>query len=258
MLSERGGRSAPGSGTRFMSDPSSSQSLGHRIRSFVRRGGRLTEGQERALRALWPRYGVDITDTPVDWSAVFGRRAPLVLEIGFGNGEATWRMARAEPEHDFIGVEVHPPGVGHLLMALEREAIDNVRVVRADAVEVLSDSIAPASLSQVRIYFPDPWPKKRHHKRRLVQAPFVELLASRIRCGGLLHLATDWADYAEQMLTVLRDHFAFSNLAASDAYIETPDWRPQTKFQRRGERLGHQVFDLLFMRRHENGGTADD
>jgi len=218
------------------------------VRSFVRRGGRLTDGQKRALDELWPRFGIAESDCPLDLADVFGNRHPVIAEIGFGNGEATWRMARAHPEQNFVGIEVHPPGIGRLLLALEREGIDNLRIASGDAVEWLRLRIRPAALAGVRIYFPDPWPKKRHHKRRMVQPGFVALLAARIQPGGILHLATDWAPYAAHMLEVLEAAPHFDNLAPRGAFSPRPEWRPLTKYERRGSRLGHQVSDLVFTR----------
>lgn len=219
------------------------------VRSFVLRGGRLTDGQKRALDELWPRWGVDAAGGELDFAALFGNAAPVILEIGFGDGEATWRMAEAEPLHNFLVVEVHRPGVGRLLLTLERKKIGNVRVACADAVELLCRQVPPASLDGVRIYFPDPWPKQRHHKRRIVQPAFIELLASRMRSGAILHLATDWTPYAEHMLDAMRVAGQFENLSAGGGSCPRPAWRPRTKYERRGERLGHAVTDLVFRRR---------
>lgn len=218
------------------------------VRSFVLRGGRLTDGQKRALDELWPRWGIGPGSGMLDFSAIFGNDRPVILEIGFGNGDATWRMAEAEPQHNFLAVEVHRPGVGRLLLWLEERGIDNVRVVCADAVEVLRERVPPGSLGGVRIYFPDPWPKKRHHKRRMLQPAFVELLASRMRSAAILHLATDWAPYAEHMLEVLRGSDRFENLSPTGGSCQRPEWRPRTKYEHRGERLGHPVSDLVFRR----------
>lgn len=220
------------------------------VRSFVIRGGRLTRGQEKAIDRLWPEFGIDTDSKPVplDLVDLFGRNAPVIVEIGFGNGEATWRTARANPEQDFIGVEVHRPGVGRLLMALEQHDISNVRIACQDAVEFMSEQIPAASLSGIRIYFPDPWPKKRHHKRRIVQPGFVAQLARCMKPGAILHLATDWAPYAEHMTAVLGESSEFRNLAEEGLYCPKPDWRPETHFEKRGKRLGHQVFDLLYRR----------
>ena len=223
------------------------------VRSFVLRGGRVTDGQRRALEELWPKYGVPEGDAPLDFEASFGNGRPVIAEIGFGNGEATWRMAQSSPDENFLGIEVHRAGVGRLLLALEKRGIDNVRVACVDAVDFLRLRVAPHSLAGVRIYFPDPWPKKRHHKRRLVQPAFVALLAARMKEGAILHLATDWAPYAEHMLDVLNAAQAFENLAPGGRESPRPEWRPRTKYERRGERLGHQMFDLVFRRRAPAG-----
>lgn len=215
-----------------------------RIRSFVRRPGRLTPAQQRALDELLPRYQL-----PPDLDhlcAAFDRAQPLVVEIGFGNGEALAWMAAYEPDSNFVGIEVHEPGVGRLLRRLESESLDNVRVAMRDAVDVLRDQARSGSIDALRIYFPDPWPKKRHHKRRLVQPAFLELAADRIRTGGLLHLATDWQPYAEWMLEQLARNNAFENLG--NPFVERPAWRPETHFEKRGARKGHEIFDLLFQR----------
>ncbi len=218
------------------------------MRSFVLRQGRLTDAQKRALDELLPRYGVAPGTGPIDFAALFGRNSEVILEIGFGNGASLRQMAQNEPQRDFIGVEVHPPGIGHLLLALEEHAIENVRIAASDAVPFLQERIAAASLAAVRIYFPDPWPKKRHHKRRLIQPPFVRLLARCIRPGGVLHLATDWQPYADHMLEVLGASPDFTNLSVQGDYCMRPDWRPETKYERRAGRLGHKIRDLLFER----------
>lgn len=218
------------------------------IRSFVLRQGRLTPAQARAMEALWPRFGLQLHGTALDWCEVFGRDAPRVLEIGFGNGEAlAWAAAR-EPERDFIGIEVHTPGVGRLLNALDTAGVSNVRLYNHDAVEVLQQDVPPSSLDEVRIWFPDPWHKKRHNKRRLIQPAFVELLASRLKPGGLLHLATDWEDYAEHMWAVMDAQSEFRNEAGPRGSVARPPSRPQTHFESRGQRLGHGVWDLLYRR----------
>ncbi|MBN8509574.1 MAG: tRNA (guanosine(46)-N7)-methyltransferase TrmB [Burkholderiales bacterium] len=217
------------------------------VRSFVLRGGRIGPGQKRALDELGPRFVLPFGAEPPDWPALFGRDAPRVLEIGFGMGDATAQIAAALPGTDFIGVEVHPPGVGALLARIGEAGLTNLRIVRHDAVEVLQQMVAPATLAGVHVYFPDPWPKKRHHKRRLIQPPFVALLASRLAPGAYLHCATDWQPYAEQMLQVLGDEPLLVNTATG--YAPRPAWRPQTKFERRGLKLGHGVWDLLFRRR---------
>lgn len=223
---------------------------GHRaIRSFVRRAGRMTRAQERALDELWPRFGIDFSDQPLDLDALFGRRAPRVLEIGIGDGETLIDLARDRPGTDFIGVEVHRPGIGHCLLGIEASALGNVRLVCHDAVEVLERMLPDASLDEVLLYFADPWPKKRHHKRRIVQTPFVALVARKLRPDGAFRLATDWAPYAAHMVEVLAASPDFEPATATGARIPRPDSRPVTRFERRGERLGHEVFDLEYRRR---------
>ena len=219
-----------------------------RIRSFVLRQGRITSAQHRAFEAHWQRYGLDFTGATRDFDAAFGRTAPHVLEIGFGNGEQLVHAAQAEPERDFIGVEVHRPGVGRLLNALASANVDNVRIFHHDAVAVLEHEIAARSLDEVRIYFPEPWPKKRHQKRRLIQPDFVALLASRVASGGCLHLATDWADYAEHMQSVLDTASGWRRHAEHATSATRPAWRIDTHFERRGLRLGHGVWDLVYER----------
>jgi tRNA (guanine-N7-)-methyltransferase len=218
------------------------------IRSFVLRQGRFTPAQQRAFELHWARFGLDRSGSPADFAAVFGRRAPLVLEIGFGNGEQLLHAAQAEPGRDFIGVEVHRPGVGRLMNALAAADVRNVRVFAHDAVDVLREEIAPGVLSETRLYFPDPWHKKRHQKRRLVQADFLALLASRTAAGGRLHLATDWADYAGHMQAVLADSPHWRPDPRHAATDQRPRWRIQTHFERRGLRLGHRVWDFVHER----------
>jgi len=231
-----------------MSKPFTTEDGHRRIRSFVLRQGRLTPGQEKALERAWPRYGLDYAGAPRDFDVAFGRNAQRVLEIGFGNGEALLHACRHEPARDFIGIEVHRPGVGRLLREAESAGIENLRVYCFDAVEVLQHEIAPGSLSEVRIYFPDPWHKARHHKRRLIQPGFVDLLCSRLAPDGLLHLATDWEHYAEHMWDVLEAEPRLRNRAGARGHSPRPDWRPQTHFEARGLRLGHGVWDLLYDR----------
>ena len=218
------------------------------IRSFVLRQGRLTEAQERAFAEHWARYGLDHRAGRRDFGSVFGRTNPLVMEIGFGNGEALRWAGANDAERDFLGLEVHRPGVGRLLNALATDGTTNVRVYCHDAVEILHNEIADGSLDEIRIWFPDPWPKKRHHKRRLIQHSLVELVASRVRVGGLLHLATDWREYAEHMLEVVDASPLWRNLAGPGGYSHAPAWRIETHFERRGLRLGHGVYDLLHAR----------
>lgn len=216
------------------------------IRSFVLRQGRMSPAQTRAYETLYPRYGLPYAAGALDFQRTFGRAAPVVLEIGFGMGETTARIAAALPHCDFLGLEVHAPGVGALFKLLDEGHLTNVRVIRHDAVEVVRHMIAPGSLAGIHIFFPDPWPKARHHKRRLVQAPFVTLLASRLAPGGYLHCATDWEEYGQQMLDVLSAEPLLENTAAGLA--PRPDYRPLTKFENRGIRLGHRVCDVVFRR----------
>ena len=218
------------------------------VRSFVRRSARMTPAQRTAIERRWPTYGLEGGEL-LDLDAVFGRRAVRVMEIGFGNGEALVGLAEAHPERDYLGVDVYEPGIGRLLAAIAEKRLTNVRLLRADAVDVLREHIAPASLDTVLLLFPDPWPKKRHHKRRLVQAEFVKSVASRLEPGGRFHLATDWQDYAEHMLAVLEAEDAFVNLAGQGKFGTLGTDRPATKFERRGRRLGHGVWDLRFERR---------
>ena len=216
------------------------------IRSFVLRAGRMGPGQQRALQELGPKFLLPFQAAPLDFEALFGRRAPLILEIGFGMGDATAQVAAAQPQHDFIGIEVHAPGVGALLKRIGEQQLQNLRLIQHDAVEVLERMIPPDTLSGVHLWFPDPWHKKRHHKRRLVQPDWVARLATRLAPGGYLHCATDWQPYAEQMLQVLSQEPRLLNTA--DGYAPRPPWRPQTKFETRGLKLGHGVWDLVFRR----------
>jgi tRNA (guanine-N7-)-methyltransferase len=219
------------------------------VRSYVLRQGRATPAQRRAFETLYEKHGLTYRSAPLDPHTVFSRRAPLVLEIGSGMGETTAAIAKARPETDFIAVEVHLPGVGALLKRIEAEQLGNLRVIRHDAVEVLEHMFVAESLAAIHVFFPDPWPKKRHHKRRLVQAAFVALAASRLAPGGLFHTATDWPEYAEQMLGVLGAEPLLENAAPDASYAERPDYRPLTKFEQRGIALGHPVRDLIFRRR---------
>jgi len=216
------------------------------IRSFVLRQGRVSDAQRRALEleALLPRFGVPFRQAVLDLNRVFGRSAPKILEIGFGMGETTATIAHAHPANDYLGIEVHTPGVGALLKRIAELGLANVRIVQHDAVEVLEQMIAPGTLDGVHVFFPDPWPKKRHHKRRLIQAPLLTLLVSRMKPGATLHLATDWEDYALQMLEVLSAEKTLANTA--HGFAERPATRPETKFESRGLRLGHKVWDLVF------------
>ena len=222
------------------------------IRSFVTRAGRITGAQQRALEDSWPKYGVEFDGAKVlDLEALFGRSAPRVVEIGFGNGENLAALATAHPERDYLGIEVHRAGVGRLMLAAETGQLNNVRIACHDAVEVLSSQLAPHSLDELLILFPDPWHKKRHHKRRLIQPPFVALAVSRLKPGGVLRLATDWEPYAIQMLEVLGANDTLENLAPERGYAEKSAERITTRFEKRGQRLGHGVWDLAFRRRQE-------
>jgi len=220
-----------------------------KIRSFVLRQGRLTSGQTHALTHYWEKYGIEcITEKDaacLDFQQIFARSAPITLEIGFGNGNSLAEMARNAPERDFIGIEVHRPGVGHLLHLIEQYQLSNVRVIRDDAVEVLKYAIPAHSLDCVQLFFPDPWHKRKHHKRRIVQAEFVSLLASRLHTNGSFHMATDWEHYAKHMAKVMQAHPDFSN-TAEQIYVERPAHRPQTKFEKRGLDRGHGVWDLIY------------
>lgn len=218
-----------------------------KIRSFVRREGRLTRSQEQALLQYGGRYCLDV-NAPFRPDQDFGRTAPLIVEIGFGNGDSLLTMATEHPERSFLGIEVHRPGVGRLLQRLAETGTDNVRLYCHDAVEILQSKIPDRGLAAVHLFFPDPWPKKKHHKRRLVQKDFLDLLSRKLRPGGYFHTATDWQPYAEAMLTLLSAHAAFSNAAQACGYAERPAYRPLTKFERRGLRLGHGVWDLIFVR----------
>jgi tRNA (guanine-N7-)-methyltransferase len=218
-----------------------------RIRSFVTRAGRLSTGQARALETYGPRYLIEYRKEPCDFHASFGRIAPLILEIGFGMGGTTAHIAQAMPDKDFIGVEVHTPGVGSLLKLAGEQDIANLRIIQHDAVEVLNNMVADGALSGVHIFFPDPWHKARHNKRRLIQPPFVQLLCQKLAPGGYIHCATDWEDYAVQMLEVLGAVPALRNTA--EGYAEKPAYRPLTKFENRGLKLGHGVWDLVFTKK---------
>ena len=219
-----------------------------RIRSFVLRQGRLTRGQERALETVWPQFGIDYAENLLDLSQVFSRKdSKKILEIGFGMGESTAKIAQALPDCDFLAVEVHTPGVGALLKLIEGQALTNIRIIQHDVVEVLQNMLTDESLDGVHIFFPDPWHKKRHHKRRLIQAEFVKLLCRKLKTGSYLHVATDWQEYAEWVLEVLNAELQLQNTAKD--YAEKPSYRPLTKFENRGVKLGHGVWDLVFIRK---------
>lgn len=217
------------------------------IRSFVLRQGRMSPAQTRALADLMPRFGIAYAPEPLDLRSAFGRQAPVILEIGFGMGETTAAIAQAQPHHDFLGLEVHAPGVGALLKRVDELALKNVRVIRHDAVDVVGQMLAPGTLAGIHVYFPDPWPKKRHHKRRLLQPAFVHLLATRLAEGGYLHVATDWEEYAHEVLATCTAEAQLENTALT--FAPRPAWRPQTKFETRGLGLGHGVWDLVLRRR---------
>lgn len=237
------------SSARELSGPHDNIKPHRRIRSFVLRVGRMTAGQQRALDELWTRFGIELTSQPLDLHQAFGRQAPCMVEIGFGTGDALFAYAQAHPEVDCFGIEVHRPGAGHLLMQVQQANLSNVRVSCDDAVEVLARQLTTASLDEVHIFFPDPWHKKRHHKRRLIQTPFADLLARVMKPGGVLRLATDWQDYAEHMRTVLDAHPHFINMSCAAGYVTRSTERPLTRFERRGHRLGHAVWDLAYQRR---------
>jgi len=216
------------------------------IRSFVLRAGRMTPAQERALVELWPSYGLELGDAPLDLEAIFGRRAPRCLEIGFGVGEVIGSLAENHPHIDYLGLEVHRPGVGRLLLRAARMNLRNLRVITHDAVEVLNGHLQDDSFDEILVFFPDPWHKKRHHKRRLIDPAFAASVAAKLRRGGVLRLATDWQDYAEQMLAVCNASPRLASLSADRTYVPRPDFRPPTRFERRGARLGHGVWDLAY------------
>jgi tRNA (guanine-N7-)-methyltransferase len=224
---------------------SSEQTFPQRIPSFIRRQGRVTPGQQLALDNYWVKYCLD-PKVDYDFSKVFGRDAPLVVEIGFGNGESLAKMAAANPDTNYIGIEVHRPGVGHLMMLLDKQGLNNVRIYSHDAIEIIEYKIADNSLAGLHLFFPDPWPKKKHHKRRIVRPDFVELLVRKLKAGGYFHAATDWQNYAEAMLAILSASPGLTNISPTGDYCERPEYRPLTKFEQRGIRLGHGVWDLIF------------
>ena len=218
-----------------------------RIKSFVLREGRFTEGQQRAFELHWKSFGLDYSEKIIDLSVLFERAAPTILEVGFGNGDSLAQMAEKNPHNNYLGIEVHRPGAGQLLQQIEKKELNNVRVSTHDAVEVLKSQLTENSLSGIQIFFPDPWPKKRHHKRRIIQSDFMTLLAKRLKTNGFVHLATDWAPYAVQMLEVMQSHPDFKNTVEN--FIPRPDSRPLTKFEQRGLKLGHKIFDLMFIKK---------
>ncbi|WP_426817502.1 tRNA (guanosine(46)-N7)-methyltransferase TrmB [Winslowiella sp. 2C04] len=219
-----------------------------RIRSFVRRQGRLTKGQQHALDNYWPVMGVEYQAQPIDLVDLFGREGPVVLEIGFGMGASLVTMAGNNPQQNFLGIEVHSPGVGACLGSAHEAGVDNLRVMCHDAVEVLENMIPDNSLRMVQLFFPDPWHKARHNKRRIVQVPFAELVMRKLKLGGTFHMATDWESYAEHMLEVMSSIEGYKNQSEDNSYVPRPESRPLTKFEQRGQRLGHGVWDLMFER----------
>lgn len=229
-----------------------------RIRSFVLRAGRTTPAQERALSELWPTYGIESGAAALDLAAVFGRSAPRCLEIGFGAGEVIGILAENNPHIDYLGIEVHRSGVGRLLLRAHQGNLKNLRVICDDAVDVLRDRIADQSFDEVLVFFPDPWHKKRHHKRRLIEPEFVSIVAARLRVGGTLRLATDWQAYAEQMLAVCNANPTLRSLSPDLTYVARPEFRPPTRFERRGERLGHGMWDLAYSRGEKTAADAVD
>lgn len=216
------------------------------VRSFVKRAGRTTEGQQKALEEVWPVMGLTIKNGPVVFSEVFGREAPVVLEIGFGMGDSLLEMASCEPDKNYIGIEVHTPGVGRLLSNANDEGLTNIRIYAEDAIEVLAQCIPDNSLDVIQLFFPDPWHKKRHHKRRIVQPEFAQNIRKKLKVGGYFHMATDWENYAEHMMEVMSAAEGYTNKMGEGQYSPQPEWRPVTKFQKRGERLGHGIWDLMF------------
>ncbi len=216
------------------------------IKSFVIRSGRMTPGQEKAYEDLWQHYGVDADEQILDFGQLFGRQAPVILEIGFGMGDSLLEIAMAHPENNYLGIEVHKPGVGRLLANISEHSLSNLKVMKFDAVEVLKKQIQEATLSAVYLFFPDPWHKTRHQKRRIVQDDFIQLIRQKLALQGQFHMATDWEHYARQMLGAMKKAPGFHNCADNGDYIPRPDYRPKTKFERRGERLGHGVWDILF------------
>ncbi|MEZ5498235.1 MAG: tRNA (guanosine(46)-N7)-methyltransferase TrmB [Steroidobacteraceae bacterium] len=229
-----------------------------KVRSYVLRAGRITAAQENALDRLWPRFGIEFDGGRLDFDQLFGRTAPVTVEIGFGNGEQLSALAQARPQCNFLGIEVHRPGVGRLLREAEGLALANLRVICHDAAEVFARGIEAGSLDEVLVLFPDPWHKKRHHKRRLIQPQFVALIARSLRTGGALRLATDWQDYAEQMQSICNDAAALCSLAPDGGFVARPAWRIRTRFEQRGRRLGHGVWDLGYLKSEGTAQSVDD
>jgi len=229
-----------------ISDQGSEQKHMRSVKSFVLRAGRMTEGQQKAMDTVWPRMGLEAQNGLLNLTEVFGREAPVVLEIGFGMGDSLIEMAKDQPEKNYIGIEVHRPGVGRILSNAEKAGLKNIRVFCDDAIDVLAQCIPDESLDCIQLFFPDPWHKKRHHKRRIVQPEFAQTLRKKLKTGGVFHMATDWKNYAEHMMEVMSAAEGYQNVAGDGEYSPQPEWRPVTKFQKRGERLGHGVWDLMF------------
>ncbi len=216
------------------------------IKSFVVRSGRMTPGQEKAYEELWAHYGVEADEQPIDFQQLFSRHAPIIIEIGFGMGDSLWQMAQQHPENNYLGIEVHKPGVGRLLANIAKHSLSNLKVMKYDALEVLKKQVPDNSISAVYLFFPDPWHKTRHQKRRIVKDDFIQLIRKKLLVHGQFHMATDWQHYARQMLKAMQQAPGFINCAGNGEYIPRPEYRPITKFERRGERLGHGVWDILF------------
>ncbi|MCK5262866.1 MAG: tRNA (guanosine(46)-N7)-methyltransferase TrmB [Gammaproteobacteria bacterium] len=229
-----------------MSNEEAKEKYHRPIRSFVLRTGRLTVAQQNALDNYWKDYGIDFSEKLLDFAAIFGNDAPITLEIGFGNGESLLKQAIDNPERNFLGIEVHTPGVGLLIAGAKKAGISNLRVMRYDAVEVLSHQIPENSLDKVQLFFPDPWHKKRHNKRRILQDDFVESIRKHLKIGGHFHMATDWENYAEHMLETMNQHQGFFNTAGDAHFVPAQGLRPETKFERRGLKLGHGVWDMVY------------
>jgi tRNA (guanine-N7-)-methyltransferase len=223
----------------------------HRIKSFVLRQGKITIGQKKAVDELMPHYGINYNNSLLELDKTFGNDNPVIIEIGFGRGDATWQIAKNNPQLNYLAIEVHTPGVGSLLMAIRQHSLNNIRIIQHDAVEVLTNMINHNSISGFHIYFPDPWHKKRHNKRRIIQQPFVNLLTDKLIANGYIHLATDWEDYANWMLNQLSISTHLINSATNNAFIPRPEFRPPTKFEQRGINLGHQVWDIMFRKKPE-------
>lgn len=219
------------------------------IRSFVVRGGRMTEGQQKNYEVNWAQFGLNLADGRINYVTVFGRESDIVIEVGFGMGASLVEMAKNAPEKDFIGIEVHPPGVAKLMMLAKEEGINNLRVYCDDAIEVMANCLPEKTASAFQLFFPDPWHKKKHNKRRIVQPLFAEQVANVLKTGGVFHMATDWQPYAEHMMEVMEEQTLYDNAAGKGCYHPRPEWRPLTKFEQRGERLGHGVWDLIYSKR---------